>query len=52
MYMPRMPEKIKKLIDVYSPYFKNSRFLPNAPQEAIDAWKEVSDWYEEFGNDQ
>lgn len=47
-----MPERIKKLIKVYSPYFKKGHLLPNAPQEAIDAWKEIIDWYNEYGLDQ
>lgn len=39
--MPKMPERIKKLIKIYRPYFKDGEMLPDAPEEAINAWHEV-----------
>ena len=47
-----MPERIKKLIKVFSPYFKNGKMLPDAPQEAMNAWMEVKMWCEEIDGEQ
>ena len=46
--MRRVPEKIKKLMDVCDAYLKEGELSPNAPTEVKDAWKEVDDWFNDF----
>lgn len=50
--MPKMPERIKKLIKIYRPYFKNVQMLHDAPEEAKNAWMEVKMWCEEIDGEQ
>lgn len=45
--MPIETPKIKRLKSIYSPWLKsNGDLTSDAPQEAIDAYNEVMDWYD------
>lgn len=50
--MPKIPERIKELIKIYRPYFKNGQMLADAPEEAKNAWLEVKMWCEEINGEQ
>lgn len=50
--MPKITERIKELIKIYRPYFKNGQMLPDAPEEAKNAWMEVKVWCDEIDGEQ
>lgn len=44
--MPIETKEIKKLREIYEPWTKpNGRLREDAPQEAIDAYTQVEEWY-------
>ena len=43
-----MPVETKEIIDlkkIYKPWIKNGKLVSNAPQQAIDAYNQVMEWY-------